>query len=185
MSQQVHLHLAVSPGVSRGPTVEFSDRSASVSRDAPAPVDRRSLATSLDRWAADGPAESCIEPICIETKCTTATHCSAHAGSVTSDVAKTACTCTCSTGLTGATCNACDVGYINYGTCTECTTATHCSAYAGSVTSGAAKTACVCTCRPKWRGASCQIRGTNTSTSTLTETFAFFQATAGLSATTS
>ena len=84
------MHLAVSPGVSRGPTVEFSDRSASVSRDAPAPVDRRSLATSLDRWAADGPAESCIEPICIETKCTTATHCSAHAGSVTSDVAKTA-----------------------------------------------------------------------------------------------
>ena len=40
MSQQVHVHLAVSPGVSRGPTVEVSDRSASVSRGAPAPVDR-------------------------------------------------------------------------------------------------------------------------------------------------
>ena len=79
-------------------------------------------------------------------QCTTALHCSGLEACATTTGGSTECICTCSTGLTGATCNVCDAGHVTYPTCTQCTTAAHCSGHAGSVVSNADKTACVCSC---------------------------------------
>ena len=93
-------------------------------------------------------------PTC--TQCTNATHCNGKASSVTSNSGKTACECTCVSGVQGATCSECAVGYINYPTCTQCTVATHCNDKATSVTSNAAKTACECTCTALFMGSACE-----------------------------
>ena len=93
-------------------------------------------------------------PSCVV--CTNTLFCNNHATAVSTDASKTTCECTCDPKYTGATCDQCAAGYINYPTCQQCSTATHCSGHAISVTSNQGNTVCSCQCSDKWQGSQCQ-----------------------------
>ena len=80
-----------------------------------------------------------------------ATHCSSHAGSVASNrAAPHVCV-----GFTGKTCSTCDLGFINYPTCTECTTDTYCNSHAVFASSNGNNTVCTCSCSIGFAGTTC------------------------------
>eukprot|EP01065_Artemidia_motanka_P044232 TRINITY_DN6256_c0_g1_i1.p1 TRINITY_DN6256_c0_g1~~TRINITY_DN6256_c0_g1_i1.p1 ORF type:complete len:1775 (+),score=532.70 TRINITY_DN6256_c0_g1_i1:55-5325(+) len=90
-------------------------------------------------------------PTC--TQCTPALvagGCAAGQGTARANGAKTSCYCKCSGNYAGANCDTCKAGYINFPTCTQCTSGTHCSGRATSVATNAPQTACVCTCRTQY-----------------------------------
>eukprot|EP01060_Flectonema_neradi_P021855 TRINITY_DN298_c0_g1_i7.p1 TRINITY_DN298_c0_g1~~TRINITY_DN298_c0_g1_i7.p1 ORF type:complete len:6169 (+),score=1117.83 TRINITY_DN298_c0_g1_i7:8252-26758(+) len=93
-------------------------------------------------------------PFC--TACTNALHCNGHAVSVSTNVEKTQCACTCDPKYTGSSCNRCATGYIGYPACDQCTVDVHCSSHADSVTSNQGNTVCNCVCTDKWTGSQCQ-----------------------------
>ena len=115
---------------------------------------------SCDACAAD----HILFPVC--DLCTNAT-CSGNAVSVRADALQTKCLCNCMNHWTGdtcdtcaagmdATCSTCLPGWSGVApTCTQCSNADHCSNHALSV--DATSTACVCTCKNKWEGTSCDI----------------------------
>ena len=109
-------------------------------------------------------ADHILFPVC--DLCTNAT-CSGNAVSVRADALQTKCLCNCMNHWTGdtcdtcaagmdATCSTCLPGWTGVApTCTQCSNADHCSNHALSV--DATSTACVCTCKNKWEGTSCDI----------------------------
>jgi len=112
--------------------------------------------------------ERCAEgyigfPDCRE--CTIAGDCvAANTESVTSSGDRNTCQCTCKKGFAGPRCDECDEGHINYDTCTECTSAAHCNNRASGehfdgtpakVETDGGKTKCVCTCKNKYEGETC------------------------------
>ena len=95
-------------------------------------------------------------PACVQ--CTDATHCNGNSDSVTHNMDKTACDCTCRAGFAGAACDECAVGYINYPTCTECTILTHCTGHSDSVSAASTGLSCVCgNCHDQWTGNMCEV----------------------------
>ena len=96
------------------------------------------------------------------SQCSVTDHCNAHATSITSNVNKDGCACTCSDGYVGATCGECSIGFVKStnqllpSPCTQCTTSTNCNNNADTVTSlGGISQECVCSCSNEWTGATC------------------------------
>ena len=102
-------------------------------------------------------------PAC--TQCTSNASCSGHAANVTTDLAQTKCVCDCDNFWKGDTCDSCPAGMDANclkcadgwtGTapnCVKCTADVHCNSHSVNVT--ATVDACVCECRNKWTGSSC------------------------------
>eukprot|EP01065_Artemidia_motanka_P049498 TRINITY_DN8222_c0_g3_i1.p1 TRINITY_DN8222_c0_g3~~TRINITY_DN8222_c0_g3_i1.p1 ORF type:complete len:2481 (+),score=387.79 TRINITY_DN8222_c0_g3_i1:143-7585(+) len=94
-------------------------------------------------------------PLC--TQCSSATHCSSHAHTVSDDGTRTVCACSCTPEYSGAACDSCAAGYYGYPACLQCTIAQHCSGHATTATSDPTRTSCVCTCRSQWTSADCSV----------------------------
>eukprot|EP00756_Hemistasia_phaeocysticola_P024982 Hpha_TRINITY_DN15982_c1_g3::TRINITY_DN15982_c1_g3_i2::g.75482::m.75482 len=92
-------------------------------------------------------------PNCVQ--CNSAQFCNDHADSAAPDPTQTKCVCQCSSAYEGEACDKCSAGHINYPTCTQCTSAAHCSGHAASVEDEGTRTSCVCTCRKQWTGGDC------------------------------
>eukprot|EP01062_Namystynia_karyoxenos_P018281 TRINITY_DN16794_c0_g2_i1.p1 TRINITY_DN16794_c0_g2~~TRINITY_DN16794_c0_g2_i1.p1 ORF type:complete len:2177 (+),score=202.36 TRINITY_DN16794_c0_g2_i1:55-6531(+) len=101
-------------------------------------------------------------------KCDIAVHCSGHASKVTSNAARTACDCVCSSPWTAANCGTCPAkyeqgsncarcadGHILYPTCERCTSDAHCHGHATRVVSDSSRTECLCTCGERFAQARC------------------------------
>ena len=109
-----------------------------------------------DQTACDQCATNYITyPTC--TQCSNSDHCNSHASFVSADSIKSKCICNCNTAFQGTTCDECSIGYITYPSCTECNSFDHCTNRAASVTSNAAKSDCVCTCKNSYSGDKCQV----------------------------
>eukprot|EP01065_Artemidia_motanka_P030749 TRINITY_DN3683_c0_g1_i1.p1 TRINITY_DN3683_c0_g1~~TRINITY_DN3683_c0_g1_i1.p1 ORF type:complete len:1652 (+),score=593.74 TRINITY_DN3683_c0_g1_i1:81-5036(+) len=90
-----------------------------------------------------------------------------HADTVGSDSGRTKCVCNCKSNYAGDKCDECAEGHINYPQCEKCTSAQHCSNHAdpgkrfddapAGVEADPAGTKCVCTCRNKYEGETCDV----------------------------
>ena len=57
--------------------------------------------------------------------------------------------------ITKSVTESCPIGSITYPTCTQCTSAIHCSSKATNVTTNTDRTLCLCTCSPGFTGSAC------------------------------
>eukprot|EP00756_Hemistasia_phaeocysticola_P026284 Hpha_TRINITY_DN16052_c1_g5::TRINITY_DN16052_c1_g5_i1::g.119367::m.119367 len=145
---------------------ECGGRANSVDTD---PAQTKCVCDCFDQYegdACDKCAEGYIEfPTC--RQCTVQGDCvEANTESVTSSGDRSTCECTCKTGFAGPKCDECDEGHISYPTCEECTSAQHCSDRASGehfdgtpagVEADGSKTKCVCTCKNKYEGETCDV----------------------------